>query len=177
MDDEGEDDESDDEEEDDESDEHEEDDGNSEQDQRNDKLKGKRRNGRAKGNRRKGARGSKGSGNATNRKHKMDSKTAANQLSHVLRKARELASDAIESRRADLDLSEIDSSEYEELLALVQNEVTQLRAILQSVDAKERERTWLRGKTTGELDGLYLTLTMTLMIGARDGLCCATHRC
>ena len=59
----------------------------------------------------------------------------------------------------------VDESKYDELYSTVENEVNQLRVVLQTVEAKERERTWLRGKTTGELDDSRL---VDLSIGEKN---------
>ena len=61
----------------------------------------------------------------------------------------------------------VDESKYEELYSTVENEVNQLRVVLQTVEAKERGRTWLRGKTTGELDDSRL---VDLSMGKRTYL-------
>jgi hypothetical protein len=62
-------------------------------------------------------------------------------------------------------MDQVDEGKYDELYATVENEVNQLRVVLQSVEAKEKERTWLRGKTTGELDDSRL---VDLAIGEKN---------
>ena len=70
----------------------------------------------------------------------------------VLQKARERAMLAVGKEKLELELADLDIAKYDELFRTVEKEVTQLRVILQAVEAKEKERTWLRGKTVGELD-------------------------
>lgn len=45
---------------------------------------------------------------------------------------------------------DFDHAKYDELFKVVEKEILQLRVILQSIEARERERTWLRGKVLGE---------------------------
>ena len=70
----------------------------------------------------------------------------------VLQQARERAMLAVGKEKFLFELADQDLAKYDELFRTVEKEVLQLRVILQSVEARERERTWLRGKTTGELD-------------------------
>ena len=74
----------------------------------------------------------------------------------VLRKARQLVSSASKKSRAELNMIDTDESVYDELYSTVENEITQLRVVLQAVEAKEKERVWLRGKTSGEMDDTRL---------------------
>jgi hypothetical protein len=73
-----------------------------------------------------------------------------------LRKARQLVSSASKKSRAELNMIDTDESVYDELYSTVENEITQLRVVLQAVEAKEKERVWLRGKTSGEMDDTRL---------------------
>ena len=82
-----------------------------------------------------------------------------------MRSARELVSNASKTARADVNMLEEDLSVYDELYATVENEITQLRVVLQAVEAKEKERVWLRGKTSGEMDDTRL---VDLAIGEKN---------
>ena len=70
--------------------------------------------------------------------------------------ARQLVSSASKKSRAELNMIDTDESVYDELYSTVENEITQLRVVLQAVEAKEKERVWLRGKTSGEMDDTRL---------------------
>ena len=48
---------------------------------------------------------------------------------------------------------DFDHAKYDELFKVVEKEILQLRVVLQSIEARERERTWLRGKVIGEFLG------------------------
>ena len=114
--------------------------------------RGKGRRGR-RGKRGKGRLGrGRGSGaRQQNSQHAGDAKAAAG-AGKVLQKARERAMLAVGKEKLELELADLDIAKYDELFRTVEKEVTQLRVILQAVEAKEKERTWLRGKTIGELD-------------------------
>lgn len=58
--------------------------------------------------------------------------------------------------RKVLEMGDEDEEEYDNVFRLVENEVSQLRVVLEGVEARERERVWLRGKTAGELDDTRL---------------------
>lgn len=51
------------------------------------------------------------------------------------------------------------------MYSTVENEIRQLRVVLQAVEAKEKERVWLRGKTSGEMDDTRL---VDLAIGEKN---------
>jgi hypothetical protein len=70
----------------------------------------------------------------------------------LIQRARELAMQASTSERTLIQMDDVDEGEYDELYESVENEVSQLRVVLESVEAKEKERIWLRGQTSGELD-------------------------
>lgn len=55
-------------------------------------------------------------------------------------------------QRKELNLDEADEDEYLELYKQVESEISQLRVVLESAEAREKERIWLKGKTSGELD-------------------------
>lgn len=90
---------------------------------------------------------------------------AERSASEALRKARELVAQASSGARAKLDLDELEESTYDELYASVENEISQLRVVLEAVEAKEKERVWLRGKTSGEMDDSRL---VDLAIGEKN---------
>ena len=83
----------------------------------------------------------------------------------MLREAREMVQNASKSSRFDQSMDTADESVYNELYTTVENEISQLRVVLQAVEAKEKERVWLRGKTSGEMDDTRL---VDLSIGEKN---------
>lgn len=63
-----------------------------------------------------------------------------------------MAMDALNEKLKEIDMNIDDAGEYETLLDQVKTEVNQLRVILQGLQAKAQERTWLRHQTSGDLD-------------------------
>ena len=57
---------------------------------------------------------------------------------------------------AAIEMSEYSASEYQKYLDAVKLQIGQLRVIVESVRAKQKERAWLRHKTQGELDDMKL---------------------
>jgi hypothetical protein len=52
----------------------------------------------------------------------------------------------------EIEMSEMDASNYEEIVNKVKLPISQLRSILKAVQAKAKERVWSAHKTSGELD-------------------------
>ena len=76
-----------------------------------------------------------------------------------------MVQNASKSSRFDQSMDTADESVYNELYTTVENEISQLRVVLQAVEAKEKERVWLRGKTSGEMDDTRL---VDLSIGEKN---------
>ncbi|XP_069941398.1 von Willebrand factor A domain-containing protein 8 isoform X2 [Cherax quadricarinatus] len=74
----------------------------------------------------------------------------------VRRAAREMAQKAFKERLREIRMSEYDASLYEKLAGGVQQQVHALRTIINSLQAKGKERQWLRHRTSGELDDTKL---------------------
>ncbi|CAK9040016.1 von Willebrand factor A domain-containing protein 8 [Durusdinium trenchii] len=64
----------------------------------------------------------------------------------------EKASEVNKVEKMKMELKDFDHAKYDELFKAVEKEILQLRVVLQSIEARERERTWLRGKVVGEFD-------------------------
>ncbi|XP_005370937.1 von Willebrand factor A domain-containing protein 8 [Microtus ochrogaster] len=71
---------------------------------------------------------------------------------HVKRAAREMAQKAFQQRLKEIQMSEYDAATYERFSGAVQQQVHALRVILDNLQAKGKERQWLRHQATGELD-------------------------
>lgn len=117
--------------------------------------------GRSSGRRGKGGRGGRGrkgqggrgSGGRGKGSGKSDgAKRARQEAEKVIKEARERAAEVRKIQKMKLELKDFDHAKYDELFKVVEKEIMQLRVILQSIEARERERTWLRGKVVGEFD-------------------------
>uniref|UniRef100_A0A8C0ZUF8 VWFA domain-containing protein n=1 Tax=Castor canadensis TaxID=51338 RepID=A0A8C0ZUF8_CASCN len=70
----------------------------------------------------------------------------------VKRAAREMGQRAFQQRLKEIQMSEYDASTYERFSSAVRRQVHSLRVILDNLQAKGKERQWLRHQATGELD-------------------------
>ncbi|KAG7501738.1 von Willebrand factor A domain-containing 8 [Solea senegalensis] len=70
----------------------------------------------------------------------------------VRRAARDMAEKAFKQRLKEINMSEYDASTYERFSAAVRRQVQSLRIILDSLQAKGKERQWLKNQALGELD-------------------------
>uniref|UniRef100_A0A674JFP2 von Willebrand factor A domain-containing protein 8 n=1 Tax=Terrapene triunguis TaxID=2587831 RepID=A0A674JFP2_9SAUR len=70
----------------------------------------------------------------------------------VKRAAREMGEKAFKQRLKEIRMSEYDASTYERFSGAVRRQVQSLRIILDNLQAKGKERQWLRHQAIGELD-------------------------
>ncbi|KFO27883.1 Putative protein KIAA0564, partial [Fukomys damarensis] len=70
----------------------------------------------------------------------------------VKRAAREMGQRAFQQRLKEIQMSEYDAATYERFSSAVRRQVHSLRIILDNLQAKGKERQWLRHQATGELD-------------------------
>ncbi|XP_071782446.1 von Willebrand factor A domain-containing protein 8 [Centroberyx gerrardi] len=70
----------------------------------------------------------------------------------VRRAAREMGEKAFKERLKEIDMSEYDADTYERFSKAVRRQVQSLRIILDSLQAKGKERQWLKNQALGELD-------------------------
>jgi hypothetical protein len=63
-----------------------------------------------------------------------------------------MAESALKARLAEIEMGLNAATKYEDYLSQVSTEINQLRVILQSLQAKSKERVWLRHQTSGDLD-------------------------
>ncbi|KAM6096548.1 von Willebrand factor A domain-containing protein 8 [Chlamydotis macqueenii] len=70
----------------------------------------------------------------------------------VKRAAREMGEKAFKQRLKEIRMSEYDASTYERFSGAVRRQVQSLRIILDNLQAKGKERQWLRHQAVGELD-------------------------
>ncbi|XP_036613372.1 von Willebrand factor A domain-containing protein 8 [Trichosurus vulpecula] len=70
----------------------------------------------------------------------------------VKRAAREMGQKAFQQRLKEIKMSEYDADTYERFSSAVRRQVHSLRIILDNLQAKGKERQWLRHQPSGELD-------------------------
>ncbi|GAA6108203.1 von Willebrand factor A domain-containing protein 8 [Tachysurus ichikawai] len=70
----------------------------------------------------------------------------------VKRASREMAEKAFKERLKEIQMSEYDAATYERFSGAVRRQVQSLRIILDSLQAKGKERQWLKNQALGELD-------------------------
>lgn len=70
----------------------------------------------------------------------------------VKRAAREMGEKAFKQRLKEIQMSEYDASTYERFSGAVRRQVQSLRIILDNLQAKGKERQWMRHQAVGELD-------------------------
>lgn len=80
---------------------------------------------------------------------------------HVKKAAREMGQRAFQQRLKEIQMSQYDAKLYEEFHKGVSKQIQSLRVILGSLQAKSKERQWLRHQTSGELDDTKLIEGLT----------------
>ncbi|XP_062313090.1 von Willebrand factor A domain-containing protein 8 [Osmerus eperlanus] len=70
----------------------------------------------------------------------------------IRKAAREMGAKAFKDRLKEIDMSEYDATTYERFSGAVRRQVQSLRIILDSLQAKGKERQWLKNQALGELD-------------------------
>ena len=68
---------------------------------------------------------------------------------HIRQAAREMNRKAYEERLRAIKMSEFDSQQYESYSAQVRKQVTSLKNIINSLQAKAKDRQWLKNQTEG----------------------------
>ncbi|KAH0624441.1 hypothetical protein JD844_031871 [Phrynosoma platyrhinos] len=79
----------------------------------------------------------------------------------VKKAAREMAEKAFKQRLREIKMSDYDASTYERFSGAVRRQVLLLRIILNSLQAKGKERQWLRNQAVGELDDAKIIDSLT----------------
>ena len=84
--------------------------------------------------------------------HQVPDHEKANVPEHVKKAAREMNRKSFQEKLREIKMSEYDAQLYEQYSSGVRKQVQTLRTILQSLQAKSQDRTWLKNQTSGELD-------------------------
>ncbi|XP_046400469.1 von Willebrand factor A domain-containing protein 8 [Ischnura elegans] len=93
--------------------------------------------------------------------HQLSDEEKAQVPEHVRRAAREMAQKAFKERLKEIKMSEYDGKLYEQFSSGVSKQVKSLRVILSNLQAKSKERQWVRHQTTGEMDDTKLIEGLT----------------
>lgn len=88
--------------------------------------------------------------------HQISDEEKASVPEHIRKAAREMGQKAFKKRLEEIKMSEYDASLYEQFSSAVSKQVQALRVILNSLQAKSKDRQWLRHQTSGELDDAKL---------------------
>ena len=67
-------------------------------------------------------------------------------------KARDMAEEAFQQRLNDINLGTAENDAYENYFGKVSRQVTEMQSVLENVQARAKERSWLKHTTFGELD-------------------------
>lgn len=59
---------------------------------------------------------------------------------------------AINKRLEQINMTQADSKLFQTYMNNVRREIRELRVILESIEAKNKERVWLKNQTSGDLD-------------------------
>ena len=84
--------------------------------------------------------------------HQVPDHEKENVPDHVKKAARDMNRKAFTEKLREIKMSEYDAQLYEQYSAGVRRQVQSLRTILQSLQAKSQDRTWLKNQTSGDLD-------------------------
>lgn len=88
--------------------------------------------------------------------HQISDEEKAAVPEHIRKAAREMGLKAFKQLLKEIEMSEYDHSLYQQYSLPVEKQVQALRVILNSLQAKSKERQWHRHQTTGELDDTKL---------------------
>ena len=80
---------------------------------------------------------------------------------HVKKAASEMAKEAFRQRLREINMSEYEHDIYSKYLENVKKPIQQLRNILDGLEAKTKERQWLKNQMQGDLDDAKLVEAVT----------------
>jgi von Willebrand factor A domain-containing protein 8 len=97
--------------------------------------------------------------------HQVSDEMKAQVSQEALRKARQMAREALQLKLKELNMNELDWEKYNHLQERVAPQIQQLRVLLRDIKRRKQERTWLKRQSTGELDDSRL---VDAMAGEKD---------
>ncbi|KAK0400469.1 hypothetical protein QR680_015263 [Steinernema hermaphroditum] len=80
---------------------------------------------------------------------------------HILKKAREIAKAEYKKKLKEIDMSEYDADAYNQLYGKIERQATILKNVVDSLEAKEKERQWVKHQMSGDFDDGKLIEGMT----------------
>jgi len=84
--------------------------------------------------------------------HQLSDEEKADVPEHVRRAAREQADAALRDRLKEINMSKHDHEAYQQFREPIRNDISNMRALFEGLQAKTKEREWLNNQTDGELD-------------------------
>ena len=84
--------------------------------------------------------------------HQVSDEKKAEISADARKAARAMAENALKEKLQDIDMSETEWGMYQRFVEPIKGEIANLRAILNQVDMKQSEKTWLRRQSHGEVD-------------------------
>ncbi|CAG5105530.1 Oidioi.mRNA.OKI2018_I69.chr1.g2207.t1.cds [Oikopleura dioica] len=84
--------------------------------------------------------------------HQLSDEEKADVPEHVRRAAREQADAALRDRLKEISMSKHDHEAYQQFREPIRNDISNMRALFEGLQAKTKEREWLNNQTDGELD-------------------------
>lgn len=84
--------------------------------------------------------------------HQVPEQAKATIPEHIKQAAREMNRKTFEERLRQIQMSEHDAKLYQQICGNVKSQIQSLRVILTGLQAKDKERLWMKNQTSGELD-------------------------
>ena len=84
--------------------------------------------------------------------HQLSDEEKADVPEHIRRAARAQADQALRDRLNEIKMSSHDHENYQSIRGNISQEISTLKALIEGLEAKSKEREWLRNQTDGELD-------------------------
>jgi len=84
--------------------------------------------------------------------YQLSDEVKKNVSQEALEKARKMGREAYEKRLNAIDMTDHEMGTYLEFYEAVKDQIHHLRDLLENLRAKEQDRTWIKGQTSGDLD-------------------------
>eukprot|EP01124_Arcella_intermedia_P029907 TRINITY_DN642_c0_g1_i1.p1 TRINITY_DN642_c0_g1~~TRINITY_DN642_c0_g1_i1.p1 ORF type:complete len:1385 (-),score=366.10 TRINITY_DN642_c0_g1_i1:72-3695(-) len=84
--------------------------------------------------------------------HQVSDEEKANVDKEIIKKAKEMASEGLHKRLAEIEMTAYEDKAYQNYYRNVEDSISELRNILENLKFKKSSRQWVRFQTTGDLD-------------------------
>ena len=84
--------------------------------------------------------------------HQLSDEEKADVPEHIRRAAREQANQALRERLKEIEMSVHDHDDYQRIRGEISQDIQSIKALVEGLQAKSKEREWLKNQTDGELD-------------------------